>query len=78
LPHALNDAARDIRAGKAVADTLAAATAKILAGGFDAVDYFTLADAVTLEELHAFDGREARLLAAAKIGKTRLLDNCPL
>jgi pantothenate synthetase len=33
---------------------------------------------VTLEELHAFDGREARLLVAAKIGKTRLLDNCPL
>jgi pantoate--beta-alanine ligase len=78
LPRALEDAARDIRAGKAVADTLAAATAKILAGGFDAVDYFALADAVTLEELHAFDGREARLLAAAKIGTTRLLDNCAL
>ena len=78
LPRALEDAARDIRDGKAVAETLAAATAKILAGGFDAVDYFALADAVTLEELQAFDGREARLLVAAKIGKTRLLDNCPL
>jgi pantoate--beta-alanine ligase len=74
----LENAASDIRAGNAVADTLAAATAKILAGGFDAVDYFALADAVTLEELQAFDGREARLLVAAKIGKTRLLDNCPL
>jgi pantoate--beta-alanine ligase len=78
LPRALEDAARDIRGGTAVAETLAAATAKILAGGFDAVDYFALADAVTLEELRAFDGREARLLVAAKIGKTRLLDNCPL
>ena len=78
LPRALEHAARDIRDGKAVAETLAAATAKILAGGFDAVDYFALADAVTLEELYAFDGREARLLVAAKIGKTRLLDNCPL
>ena len=78
LPRALEDAARDIRGGTAVAETLAAATAKILAGGFDAVDYFALADAVTLEELHAVDGREARLLVAAKIGKTRLLDNCPL
>lgn len=78
LPKALEDAARDIRAGKAVAETLAAATAKILAGGFDAVDYCALADAVTLEELHAFDGRKARLLAAAKIGTTRLIDNCAL
>jgi pantoate--beta-alanine ligase len=78
LPRALEDAARDICADKDVAETLAAATAKILAGGFDAVDYFALADAVTLEELHAVDGREARLLVAAKIGKTRLLDNCPL
>lgn len=78
LPEALEYAARDIRAGKAVADTLAAATAKILAGGFDAVDYCALADAMTLEELHAFDGREARLLAAAKIGTTRLIDNCAL
>lgn len=78
LPRALEDAARNLRGGKAVPETLAAATAKILAGGFDQVDYFALADAVTLEELHAFDGRDARLLAAAKIGKTRLIDNCAL
>nr|WP_315458605.1 pantoate--beta-alanine ligase [uncultured Sphingorhabdus sp.] len=75
LPNALEEAARDIRGGKAVPETLAAATAKILAGGFDHLDYFALADAVTLEELQAFDGREARLLAAAKIGNTRLIDN---
>lgn len=75
LPKALEDAARNILGGKDVADTIAAATAKLLAGGFDQVDYFALADAATLEELHAFDGRAARILAAAKIGKTRLIDN---
>jgi pantoate--beta-alanine ligase len=75
LPVALAQAAAQIRAGDDVAATLAAATADILAAGFARVDYFALADAVTLEELQYFDGRPARLLAAAKIGKTRLIDN---
>ena len=64
-----------IRAGNDVAQTLAKATADVLAAGFARVDYFALADAMTLEELHHLDGKQARLLAAAKIGKTRLIDN---
>jgi pantoate--beta-alanine ligase len=75
LPNALGQAAAKIRAGDDVAQTLATATADILAAGFARVDYFALADAVTLEELQHFEGRPARLLAAAKIGKTRLIDN---
>ena len=75
LPHALGRAAEEIRAGSDVAQTLAHAEADILTAGFAQVDYFALADAVTLEELHYFDGRSARLLAAAKLGKTRLIDN---
>ena len=75
LPHALGRAAEEIRAGSDVAQTLAHAEADILTAGFAQVDYFALADAVTLEELHHFDGRPARLLAAAKMGKTRLIDN---
>jgi len=75
LPHALGRAAEEIRAGSDVAQTLAHAEADILVAGFAQVDYFTLADAVTLEELQHFDGRPARLLAAAKMGKTRLIDN---
>jgi len=75
LPHALGRAAEEIRAGSDVAQTLAHAEVAILTAGFAQVDYFALADAVTLEELQHFDGRPARLLAAAKMGKTRLIDN---
>ena len=78
LPTALQHAAGEIRSGGDVAQTLSKAIADVLAAGFARVDYFALADAVTLEELHHFDGRPARLLAAAKIGKTRLLDNLAL
>lgn len=75
LPNALRQAAEEIRAGHDVAKALAAGSADILAAGFGQVDYFALADAITLEELSHFDGRDARLLVAAKIGKTRLIDN---
>lgn len=75
LPVALSQAAAQIRAGDDVGQTLAKASADLLAAGFAQVDYFALADVVTLEELQHFDGRPARLLAAAKMGKTRLIDN---
>ncbi len=78
LPEALDKAAKAIRAGSDVRAVTDAATAEILAAGFARVDYFALADSSTLEQLHHFDGRSARLLAAAKIGKTRLIDNLPV
>lgn len=75
LPNALAKAAEAIRKGANVGEVTAAATADILAAGFSNVDYFALADARTLESLSTYDGRSARLLAAAKMGKTRLIDN---
>jgi pantoate--beta-alanine ligase len=75
LPVALTQATAQIRAGDDVGQTLAKASADILEAGFARVEYFALADAVTLEELQHFDGRAARLLVAAKMGKTRLIDN---
>lgn len=50
------------------------AKANILVAGFAAVDYLELRDAHTLAPLAAHQS-PARLLAAARLGKTRLLDN---
>jgi pantoate--beta-alanine ligase len=42
--------------------------------GFAKIDYFALVDAATLEPL-AVPAGEMRLIAAATIGATRLIDN---
>lgn len=77
LPRALGEAAAAIRDGAPVAETLEAARRRLAAAGFDPIDYVALCDAATIEPLTMLD-RPARLLAAAKIGKTRLIDNVAL
>jgi pantoate--beta-alanine ligase len=74
LQRALAEAAAALTNGAAVPPTLEAARAAILKAGFDAVDYVELCDADTLTPLSAAK-RPARLLAAARLGTTRLLDN---
>ena len=74
FPNALKAAAKAIAGGADVAGTLAKAEAEIVKGGFDSVDYVALASADSLERLTEFS-EPARLLAAARIGKTRLIDN---
>jgi len=76
LPQAL-EAARDaLRAGGEVAATLAAAAAALVTAGFAPPDYVELVDA-NLCPLTAISA-PARLLAAARIGATRLIDNIAL
>ena len=75
LPKALNAARDAILSGHPVADALATGKAALLAATFSNVDYFELADAETLQPVRALSGKPLRLLAAATIGKTRLLDN---
>lgn len=77
FPDALKIAAKAIAGGSDVHDALAKAQAAIVEGGFDSVDYVALADADSLERLADFRA-PARLLAAARIGKTRLIDNYPV
>jgi pantoate--beta-alanine ligase len=77
FPRALVEAAQAIRDGTSVAEALASARAQLEAAGFDPVDYVALADAATLQPVTGLD-RPARLLAAAKIGRTRLIDNLPV
>ena len=61
-------------AGESVAETLAKARDRLVAAGFDPVDYLELRDAQTLAPMTTLD-RPARILAAARIGRTRLIDN---
>ena len=73
LPRALGVAARAIARGMPTTDVLAEAQNSLTAAGF-VVDYVTLVDAETLAEDPAAD-RPRRLLAAARMGQTRLIDN---
>jgi pantoate--beta-alanine ligase len=47
---------------------------ELLAAGFASVDYVAFADPDNLAPLETFEG-SGRLLAAARLGKTRLIDN---
>lgn len=77
LPRALGEAAQAIIGGAAAAEAIDRAREKLAAAGFDPVDYVELRDAATLEPMTALD-RPARLLAAAFLGRTRLIDNLPV
>jgi pantoate--beta-alanine ligase len=74
LPRALNEAAEAISSGLLVSDALAAAKARLTRAGFSRIDYVALVNALTLEPLEQAGG-PMRLIAAALIGRTRLIDN---
>ena len=74
LPRTLEAARLAIIAGCDVAAVSAAAVERLLRAGFAAVDYIELRDAETLTPMLRHD-RPARLLAAARLGATRLIDN---
>jgi pantoate--beta-alanine ligase len=74
LYQVMQHVARDISAGGAVPAILAAGQARLVAAGF-APDYLALVVAETLEPLTQKSAAPMRLLAAAKLGTVRLLDN---
>ncbi len=75
LPRAMQRAADMITAGQPVAPALENLREELLCGGFGALDYASLCDADTLIPLAALGHSPARLLIAARIGTTRLIDN---
>ena len=77
LPRALGSAATAIESGGNVTEALAKAEAALIEGGFMSVDYVALCDAATLQPVTSLE-RPARLLAAARIGAARLIDNVPV
>lgn len=73
LPRALGIAARAIQAGAPIEKAVADATTFLSNAGFE-VDYVSLVDAETLQP-QADAKRRRQLLAAARLGATRLIDN---
>ena len=75
LNRAMRHAIGAILAGDPVEGALDRLRRAILAAGFDRIDYADLRTAETLEALDRWNGQAARLLVAAHIGRTRLIDN---
>lgn len=74
----MRQAVARIEVGEAVPPVLAALERGIMAAGFGSVDYAVLADAASLAPLEATPVAPARLLVAARLGTTRLIDNMPV
>jgi pantoate--beta-alanine ligase len=74
LSRVLRDSAEAIKSGAPVADAVARAAETIAAAGF-ALDYFEARNAETLAPVASLVDSPIRLLVAARIGKTRLIDN---
>ena len=78
LPAAMRAALAAIAGGTPVAAALDTLRASLLAAGFSSIDYADLADAASLEPITVPGTAPARLLVAARLGSTRLIDNMPL
>jgi pantoate--beta-alanine ligase len=70
----LRDAAAMARGGPEIAHAEARAAHALLDAGFNSVDYVAIRDADTLASVTNLS-QPARILAAAKLGRTRLIDN---
>ena len=74
LPKALEKARARIRDAADIAAVVDEAKGSLGQAGFSRIDYLALVDASTLEPVERPEG-EMRLIAAAVIGTTRLIDN---
>ncbi|HWV95774.1 MAG TPA: pantoate--beta-alanine ligase [Xanthobacteraceae bacterium] len=74
LYRTMQETAARLRGGGDLRATLAEGTSRISQAGF-AVDYFEARHAETLQPITTFGDQPVRLLVAAKIGTTRLIDN---
>lgn len=75
----LRETAENAAKGTPISEAVAEGSKRILALGFDKLDYLEIRDAASLATFP--DDRpsgSARILVAAKIGRTRLIDNMPV
>ena len=74
LHRALQAVAEGVKAGKSPAELCHRAAADVIAAGFASVDYIEVRDADDMSPVETL-ARPARVLAAARLGTTRLIDN---
>jgi pantoate--beta-alanine ligase len=74
LYRALNESARRLRAGDEIKAAMAGGAELVVGAGFT-LDYFEVRHARTLAPIASANDGPMRILAAASIGKTRLIDN---
>jgi pantoate--beta-alanine ligase len=75
IHRAIQAVAEAARTGQPLPPAVADAKASLLSAGFNKVDYIEVRDAETLGHVDLPLKRPARVLAAAWLGKTRLIDN---
>ncbi len=74
LNKVLKDVAARVKSGRAIDVAETEGAAVLLAAGFARVDYVAIRDAESLQPIRRIE-RPARIIAAAYVGKTRLIDN---
>ena len=74
LYRAMKESGRRLRAGDDAAAAMAGGAEMITAAGFT-LDYFEVRHADTLAPIRSIEDGPMRILVAAKLGKTRLIDN---
>ena len=72
----ITELASRVGEGADIAESIRRAKARLKTAGFKKIDYVDVRDAETLSEPQK--GRPLRVLAAAYLGKTRLIDNVPV
>lgn len=75
LHRAISGVAAVAAAGGPVNKAIDVASRDLLAAGFTKIDYIAVRDAQTLGPFEPEQGRDGRVLAAAWLGTTRLIDN---
>jgi pantoate--beta-alanine ligase len=70
----MKESARLLRAGTEIGAAMAVGAEMIKAAGF-ALDYFELRNAETLAPITSLEDEPLRILVAARLGTTRLIDN---
>ncbi len=72
----LNNVAKAVRNGTPATEATDLASKALLASGFDRIEYLSVVDATSLRPVEMVSG-PARVVAATRLGRTRLIDNIP-